>query len=140
MTTEKPKKFKRCMYTTLATYSIISFAYVGLVALNSTDNTSTEISDFAAILTKNLAVIFIFSVVLGYSSLIFSAKNLPGAAKWTIHVCILLASTILTFLATSGVSDDPNTKIKFIIIAVLLFAVVYSLSVLVVYLIKRKRR
>lgn len=140
MTEEKLKTYKRCIFSSLLFYAAASFVYIGATALAVADNTSTVISDFALLLLKNLIVLFIFSLIFGFSKLIFKAKIIPNAVKWSLHFTILLTSTIIAYLLTAGAGNNPKDKIIFIIIIILLFSVVYSIWTLVKYLIKKKKR
>ena len=139
MTEVKPKKFKRCLFNSLLFYTVTSFAFIGATAL-SVKNDSTAISVFAKMLLSDLVILFLFSIVFGFSMLIFEFKNMPSAAKWTLHIVVLYASMVFAFLLMAGKSSDPSTIVKFVIISALLFAVVYSFSALGVSLYKRKKR
>ncbi|PKM63091.1 MAG: hypothetical protein CVU97_02055 [Firmicutes bacterium HGW-Firmicutes-21] len=140
MNKEKVQKYKSCLYKSLLLYTVLSYGYLAAVASSSADNTSTAISVFARELLSNNAVLLLFSLVFGFSFLIFTIKGMPNAAKWTIHIVLLYASMLLAFLSMARVGADPRSKVLFIFISTLIFAVLYSISALIVHLYKRKRR
>lgn len=135
---KKKHKYKNCVFKSLLLYTVLSFLYIAFVALSVT-NSSTAISSFAGELLRNLFILLLFSFIFGFSTLIFNIKRIPGAAKWTLHVVLLYASMLAAFLLMAGIGDDPSSKVKFIFISTMLFAVVYSISVLVLYIYRRKK-
>jgi hypothetical protein len=116
---------------------------LGFIAL-AIDSSNKNISAFAGLLLKDLALLLVFSLFFGFSMLIFNLKRVPNAAKWTLHVFVLYIAMLGCFLLMSGImankGSTPSNKVMFIFISTLLFALIYSIAALIVYIRKRKRR
>lgn len=138
MTEEKQKNLKNAVFKSLLFFIPVSFAYIAAVALN-TNSDATANASFATLLLKNLAFLFAFSLIFGFSFLIFKAKKLQNAAKWSLHIFLLYAALTATAILMTGNSDDPSAMVLLVFIVAMLFAVIYSLSALFVYLIRRRK-
>lgn len=136
---ERKNNLLKCLFRSLLFYTPVSFGYLGFIAL-TVNNPNKNISTFAALLLKNLALLLVFSLVFGFSMLIFNAKRLPNAAKWTLHIFVLYASMLGCFLLMATPDSKPSGKVLFIFIATLLFFLIYGIAALIIYIRKRKRR
>ena len=139
MDKDKPNKYKQCISRGLVLYTVVSLGYLSVIAL-TVDNPSTAINEFAAKLLADFGIMLGFSLVFGFSLLVFDAKRMSGAAKWTINILIMYAAMISTFFLMASVSDDPRSRVLFILISTILFTIVYGIAALLIYFYKRKRR
>jgi len=136
---ERKNKLLKCLFRSLLFYTPISFGYLGFIAL-TVENGNKANAAFAALLLKNLALLLAFSLAFGFSALIFDIKRFPNAAKWTLHIIVLYAAMLGCFLLMASPDSTPSGKVLFIFIATLLYALIYSIAALIVYIRKRKRR
>ena len=136
---ERKNTLLKSLFRSLLFYTPVSFLYLVFIAL-SVENSNKAISAFAGLLLRNLALLLLFSLVFGFSLQIFNLKRIPNAAKWTLHIVVLYAAMLGCFLLIANPNASPSGKVLFIFISTLLFAVIYSISALIVYIRKRKRR
>ena len=126
-----------------ATYSLVSFLWVGFVAMGMNDNNHNSISVFADnLVVSNIAIMF-YSLVYGFSWLLMRVNNLSTAAKYSLHILVnYVASMICAYALFANLKDNPEitttTWIAVILVATFVFFVVYGIASLVVYLVKKK--
>ncbi len=92
----------------------------------------TESGDTAgiyAVLFKNILTLFGFACVFGASFLFFDTK-LPQSAKRLLHVLTLYLASLTAAFIMGNSGRDAREIILFVIIATLLFTVVYTASAL----------
>jgi hypothetical protein len=136
---QRKNNLLKSLFRSLLFYTPVSFGYLGFIAL-TINNSNKTIAAFAGLLLKNLALLLVFSLVFGFSMQIFNLKRMSNAAKWTLHIVVLYATTLGCFLSITDASSTPSGTVLFIFISTLLFALIYSISALIVYIRKRKRR
>ena len=137
-------RWKTCIFYSLSLYTVLSilyiaFLYIAFIAF-PVENKSLDVAGFAGLLLQNMLFLLLFSFIFGFSLIIFNIRKIPSAAKWTLHILLLYAVTLVTFLLISSGSEDPSQKVLFIFISTVLFAIIYGLAALFVYIYKRKRR
>lgn len=137
---EKNIALLKCWVRVFGAFSAISFLWVAFIA-TGINNGSTDISAFASRLVLSNLAIAAFSLVYGFSSLIFRAKNLSSPAKRSIHILLnYVAAMICVYSLHANVSDaKTSTWIVLILFATVAFAAVYGIGALIGHLIKRKQ-
>ena len=140
---DKKNIFLKCWLRTFAAYSLISFLWVAFVATGTNDNTNSTISVFADKLVCSNISIMVYSVVYGFSLWIMRLKNLSTPAKYSLHILVnYVASMICVYALFANLKDDPavttTTWIAVILVATVVFLVIYGIASLIIHLLKKK--
>ena len=121
---DNKNQLKSCFFKAFAFYTPVSLAYVAALALNTSSKAMAN-DGFALLLLKNLAVLLAFSLLFGFSFLIFGLKKLPNPAKWSLHIFILYVGATFMGYVMTGSKSDPADLVLLIFITAILFAVLY---------------
>ena len=146
---EKKIALLKCGLRTFGAYAVISFLWLVIISLGtsaasegSSESVSVAgISAFAERLVMANAVIALFSVVYGFSFLIFRAKNLSSGAKRSLHIIVnYIVSMICVYVIHSTAPEaNATTWIVLIFFATVVFFLVYGIAALTAFLIRRKK-
>ena len=131
-----------CGFRALAAYSAISFFWLAFISMTVNSNENLGISSFAdRLLFSNLAIA-LFSVVYGFSALIMRAQKLSNPAKYSLHILVnYITAMVSVYALFSNVSDSyvtPKTWIVMVLVATVIFFVIYGVVMLSINLIKKK--
>ena len=137
------KKFflLKCWLRSFVAYSAISFLWVAFIA-NGMTNTNKVISDFANQLVTSNVVILIYSLIYGFSLYILKNKKMTGPAKYSLHILVNYIAAMVTVYAlfsnagTKG--QGANTWMAVMLLATVVFFVIYGLVSAVARSIKKK--
>ncbi len=118
------------------------FLYFGLLFLAATRVTVSN-PQAAAAFTRQLTVhsvyLLLFSLVLGFSFLIFDTKKLPSSGKWLLHIVLLYSASLAVSYLVAGVGSSPKERVNHFFFTTLLFFLIYGISALVAHIIKKRR-
>lgn len=140
---DKKSLLSKCWLRVFVAYSAISFLWVAFIAMGANDNSGTAISVFADRLVLSNIAIAGFSLVYGFSALIMRAKNMSGPAKYSLHILVnYLASMVCVYALFANLKDNPSvtttTWMAVILVATVVFFVIYGIASLIIYLVKKK--
>ena len=145
-------KYLKCGLRAFGSYTVINFLWTAILSIGTSavaqkgasdvENIKIEgISAFAdRMVMANFAILF-FSVVFGFSFLVFEWKNMSQPAKRALHVVInYLAAMICVYLLHStGPDANASVWVVLIFFATLAFFAIYGIAAFVSFLIKRKK-
>lgn len=149
---EKKLALLKCGLRTFGAYTVINFLWTAILSIGTTaasENAGTEsvnvsiegISAFAERLVMANAVIALFSVVFGFSFLVFRAKSMSQPAKRSLHIAInYIVSMVCVFVLHSTAPEaSAGTWVVLIFFATFLFFAIYGVAALVAFLFRRKK-
>lgn len=146
---EKKIALLKCGLRTFGAYTVISFLWTAILSLgtaaasegNATSVSMNGISEFAERLLMAHAVIALFSVVYGFSFLIFRIKSMSNAAKRALHIIAnYIAAMICVYVIHSTApTANATTWVVLIFFATFVFFAIYGIASLVSFLIRRKK-
>ncbi len=140
---DKKTVFLKCWLRTFAAYALISFLWVAFVAMGTNDNSNATISVFADRLVYSNIAIMVYSLVYGFSLWIMQLKNFSVPAKYFLHMLVnYIASMVCVYALFANLKDDPTvtttTWMAVILVATVVFLVIYGIVSLVIHLVKKK--
>ncbi len=146
---EKKIALLKCGLRAFGAYTVISFLWTAILSLGTSaasEGTATSvtlngISAFAERLLMANAVIAVFSVVYGFSFLLFRIKSVSKAAKRALHIIVnYIASMICVYVIHSTApTANATTWVVLIFFATFIFFVIYGIAALVAFLIRRNK-
>lgn len=149
---EKKVALLKCGLRVFGAYTVINFLWTAILSIGITaasENAVTEatnvsingISAFADRMVAANAVIALFSVVFGFSFLVFRIQSMSAHAKRALHIFINYAVSMLCIYLLHSTAPEASASawIVLLFFATFAFFAVYGASVLVAYLFKRKR-
>ncbi len=147
---DKKMNLLKCWLRTFATYALLSFGWLAFLSIGMTaESTSNAVVDVVSsnalfaerLLSANL-YIALFSAIFGFSALLFQIKNIPDAAKRSLHILANYVAAMVCFYGLHSSAKDvaPKMWITLIFIATLLFFVIYGVGVLAGFLIKKIKK
>ena len=121
-------------------YSAVSFLWVAFHAMGTDEVTGRGISEFADILLKNNLCIGVYALVYGFSLLIFQGKKLSTPAKYSLHILVnYVASMVCVYLLFSNNSGaDARGWMAVILLATVVFFLIYGLSAAIIRFVKKR--
>ncbi len=130
----------KCWLRTFGMYAAISFLWVAFIASGTNDNGGTAISEFADRLVKSNVCIAIYSLVYGFSLLLLEATKLSAAAKYSLHILLnYAASMVCVYALFSNVKDvEAKAWIAVILLASVVFFLIYGLMSAVIRFVKKR--
>lgn len=140
---DKKTVILKCWLRVFASYALISFFWIAFVSMGTNDNQSSTISVFAdRLVYSNIAIMF-YSLVYGFSLLIMRAKRLSSPAKYSLHILVnYIASMVCVYALFANLKDDPSvtttTWMAVILVATVVFMVIYGIASLVIHLVRKK--
>ncbi len=148
------KKFTlfKCALRALGAYTVINFLWTAILSIGTsavsqkagtgTSSVSIEgISAFADRMVMANFAILLFSVVYGFSFLVFEAKNMSQPAKRSLHILINYVVSMLCVYLLHSTAPEAGASVWVVLIffATMVFFAIYGIASLVSFLIKRKR-
>ena len=127
------KSIKDIFLIGLSAYAFLSVGYMLLVLSGISDE---AVKTIALLFGKQLLFLLIYSIVLGASFLVFGIKLSPIAAR-LLHIAVTYAATVCVVLLLVSSAANAAQKLIYVVITTVLFAVVYGMSALFVYLFKK---
>ena len=94
------------------------------------------VKTIALLFGKQLLFLLIYSIVLGASFLVFSLKFSPIATR-LLHIAVTYAATVCVVLLLVSSAANAAQKLIYVVITTVLFALVYGVTALIVYLFKK---
>lgn len=139
---DKKTVLLKCRLRVFIAYSAISFFWVAFVA-NGMENSNQGISVFADQLIFSNVAIMGYSLVYGFSMLLFRMKKGSTPAKYSLHMLVnYIGSMVCVYALFSNLKEDPNvtatTWMAVLLIATVAFFVIYGIVSLAIYLVKKK--
>ena len=149
---ENKVKYLKCGLRALASYTVINFLWTAIISLGTTaasqnagtDVTNVSIEGISAFADRmvmaNFAILF-FSVVFGFSFLVFEWKNISQPAKRALHVIVnYITAMICVFLLHSTAPEaKASVWVVLIFFATLVYFAIYGVASLVSFLVKRRK-
>ncbi|MBE6682552.1 MAG: DUF3021 family protein [Ruminococcaceae bacterium] len=145
----KKQALLKCWVRALGAYTVINFLWTAILSIGTSAASEggaesismSGISAFAERLVMANAVIALFSVVFGFSFLVFEVKNMSQPAKRSLHVIInYIVSMICVYLLHSTAPEaNAGTWIILIFFASIVYFAIYGIASLVAFLIKRNK-
>ena len=134
-----------CGFRALAAYAVLSFFWLAFISISIKEGSQTDVNFLAERLVISNGALAVFSVAYGFSLFILRNEKLSGTAKRSLHMLVnYLASMFCVYAMFSNVSGDPNVKPKTWIVAMLLatvvFLIIYGIITLVINILKKKFR
>lgn len=147
----EPKKISllKSWVRALGSYTVINFLWTAIWSIGislSKDKTAegrvhgyvNELADYFVL--ANFAII-LFSLVFGFSFLIFEVKNMSAPAKRTAHIFInYAAAMVCVYLLHSNAEAKPSAWIVLIFMYTVVYFLLYGLAMLGASLIRRFNR
>lgn len=143
----------KCGLRVFGAYTVINFLWTAILSIGITaasENAGTEatnvsingIGAFADRMVMSNAVIALFSVVFGFSFLVFGAKSMSSQAKRALHIVINYAASMLCIYLLHSTAPEASASawIVLLFFATFAFFAIYGIAALVAFLIKRKNR
>ncbi len=127
------KSIKDIALIGLSAYAVLSVGYMLLVLSGISDE---AVKTIALLFGKQLLFLLIYSIVLGASFLVFSLKLSPIATR-LLHIAVTYAATICVVLLLVSSAANAAQKLIYVVITTVLFALVYGVTALIVYLFKK---
>ena len=129
------RKLQRVIFISTVFFTILTLIYLSALAIavsgKATDGVYT-------LLLKNVFTLFVFSCVVGASSLILTSR-LGNASKRIIHIITLYAATVVSSLVMANPGSDPRQVILFVFVATFLFIIAYAAYIAVIAILKKAR-
>ena len=142
----------KCGLRVFGAYTVINFLWTAILSIGITaasENAGTEatnvsingISAFADRMVMSNAVIALFSVIFGFSFLVFEWKNISQPAKRALHVIVnYITAMICVFLLHSTAPEaKASVWVVLIFFATLVYFAIYGVASLVSFLVKRRK-
>lgn len=149
---EKKLSLLKCGLRTFGAYTVINFLWTAILSIGITaasENAGTEatnvsingIGAFADRMVMSNAVIALFSVVFGFSFLVFGVKSMSAHAKRALHIVINYAVSMLCIYLLHSTAPEASASawIVLLFFATFAFFAIYGIAALVSYLIRRKK-
>ncbi len=107
--------------------------------MGTNDNSGTVISEFADRLVKSNLSIALYSLVYGFSLLIIQGTKMSTPAKYSLHILVNYVAAMVCVYALFANVSDVGTKgwIAVILLATVVFFLVYGIASLVIRLVKK---
>ncbi len=144
-------KYLKCIARAFGAYTVVNFLWTAILSIGisaatqgATGTASTSIEGMGAFADRmvmaNFAIL-LFSVVYGFSFLVFEAKNMSQPAKRSLHIIINYAVTMVCVYLLHSTAPEANASIWVVLIffATLVFFVIYGIASLVSFLIRRRK-
>ena len=149
---DKKIKYLKCGLRAFASYTVINFLWTAIISLGTTaasqnagtDVTNVKIEGISAFADRmvmaNFAILF-FSVVFGFSFLVFEWKNMSQPAKRALHVVINYVAAMICVFLLHSTAPEANASVWVVLIffATLVFFAIYGVASLVSFLVKRRK-
>lgn len=149
---DKKIKYLKCGLRAFASYTVINFLWTAIISLGTTaasqnagtDVTNVKIEGISAFADRmvmaNFAILF-FSVVFGFSFLVFEWKNMSQPAKRALHVVINYVAAMICVFLLHSTAPEANASVWVVLIffATLVFFAIYGIASLVSFLVKRRK-
>ena len=148
---EKKLSLLKCGFRIFGAYAVINFLWtavlsIGLdVASQGTESVTPDISgmsQFADRLVMVNAAIALFSVIFGFSFLIFEVKNMSSHAKRALHIVINYIASVACVCIIFSTTPDATASgwVVLIFFVSLIFFIVYGVAAFTAFLIRRKKQ
>lgn len=150
---EKKVTLLKCGLRVFGAYTVINFLWTAILSIgitaasenagtNATSVTMNGIGAFADRMVASNAIIALFSVVFGFSFLVFEAKSMSSQAKRALHIAVNYAVSMLCIYLLHSTAPEASASawIVLLFFATFAFFAIYGASALVAFLIKRKKR
>jgi len=136
---EKKQILAKCWLRALAMFSALSFLWVAFIAMGTNDNSGTVISEFADRLVKSDLCIAFYSLVYGFSLLIIQGTKMSTPAKYSLHILVNYVAAMVCVYALFANVSDVGTKgwMAVILLATVVFFLIYGIASLVIRLVKK---
>ena len=149
---ENKVKYFKCGFRAFGAYTVINFLWTAIISIGTnvasqnagTDVTSIKLQGISALadrlVTANFAIL-LFSVIYGFSFLVFEAKNMSNPAKRTLHIVINYIAAMLCVYLLHSTAPDASASVWIVLIffATLVFFTIYGVASLVSFLIKKRK-
>ena len=139
--TDKKTVLLKCWLRSFVAYSAISFLWVAFIA-NGMSNSNKAISEFANQMVTSNLMIMLYSLAYGFSVLLLKNKKMSGPAKYSLHILVNYVSAMVAVYAlfsnTATKAEGANTWMAVILLATVVFFVIYGLVAAVTHFVKKK--
>lgn len=147
---EKKPTLLKCGFRAFGAYTVINFLWTAILSIGldvaqgnkeSVAPNLNGMSEFADRLVMVNAVIALFSVVFGFSFLVFEIKNMSSQAKRALHIAINYIVSVICVCIIFSTTPDANASgwVVLIFFATLAFFIIYGVSGFVSFLVKRNK-
>lgn len=149
---ENKVKYFKCGFRAFGAYTVINFLWTAILSIGTniasqnanTDVTSIKLQGISALADRLVIanfVILLFSVVFGFSFLVFEAKNMSSPAKRSLHIVINYVTSMLCVYLLHSTAPESSASVWVVLIffATLVFFAIYGIAALVSFLIKRRK-
>jgi len=142
---ERKTALLKCLARAFGAYTVINFLWTAILSIIASAGPSGSTRGGDAFLLDYLvsanAFIALFSVVFGFSFLIFRAKNMSQAAKRTLHVLINYVVSMVCYygLNTLASKSSATVWVVLLVFATFVYFAIYGIAALIAYLIRRKK-
>lgn len=129
------KFFKRSAVIACCVFTASVIIYTGALAAAMSSEASA--AGAYGLLFKNIMLLFVFSLAVGFAELIFTLEKLPPAAKRVIHVLAVYAVTLACALLMANTGKDARQIVLFVFILTLLYTVIYTAAALIIHVVRK---
>ena len=149
---ENKQKYLKCTLRSFGAYTVINFLWTAILSIGTTaasQNANTDIksvsiegiSAFADRMVMANFAILLFSVVFGFSFLVFEAKNMSNPAKRSLHIVINYVVAMICVYLLHSTSPESNASIWVVLVffATLVFFAIYGVAMLISFFIRRRK-
>ena len=140
---DKKAVLLKCVTRAFGIYTVASFVWIAFCSIiaNAGAKNADGVAEMLEYLVKCNVFILIFSLVFGFSFLIFALKNMSQAAKRAIHIFLNYIASMLCFygLNSAGKESTVAVWITIMLFATFAYFAIYGVFMLVAFIIKRKK-
>lgn len=142
---ERKTALLKCLARSFGAYTVINFLWTAIWSIGasagSNGSTKGDVAGLLDYLVSANAFIALFSIVFGFSFLVFRAKNMSQAAKRTLHILINYVVSMVCYygLHSQAPESSATVWVVLLIFATFIYFAIYGIAALVAYLIRRKK-
>ncbi len=149
---EKKFKYLKCGLRAFGAYTVINFLWTAILSIGTSAAMQNANSDVKSVSIEGISAfadrmvmanfaILLFSVVFGFSFLVFEAKNMSNPAKRSLHIVInyVVAMICVYLLHSTAPEAGASIWVVLVFFATLVFFIIYGVAALVAFLIKRRK-
>ena len=145
---EKKTALLKSWVRVLATYTVLNFLWTAIWSIGislgkdktAEGNVVGNLNEFADYLVLANCAIIIFSLVFGFSFLIFGVKTMSAPAKRCVHIFAnYAAAMVCAYMLHSNAEAKPSMWIVLLFMYTCIYFVLYGIAMLVGSVIKRAK-
>lgn len=131
-----------------ASYTVINFLWTAIWSIGisagkdktAEGNVVGNLNEFADYLVLANFAIILFSIVFGFSFLIFGVKNMSNPAKRSAHIFInYAAAMVCAYILHSQAEAKPSMWIVLLFMYTCIYFIIYGIAMLVSSLVRRAK-